>query len=466
MQLLLEIVSAQGGALGANRRRVVGPAGVRIGREANGNDWVINSDYVSRHHAIIRCLHGLYYVEAKSNALTAVNDRARPLAKDEAQPLRDGDMLFIDEFEIQVRQASADAVQAPAAPAAGLLDDLMSPTPAARAPAELAGSAAPHDVLDLLGGAPARSAPINYSSQAAPASEPSRLDDLLGQNYAPPSVQHAPSPPSSSKSAGLDDDWFKTSMPKTPVPAPRPAKPQPAPPPRATVAPTSQAPPPPQFSAPPPVAAAPPSAAIPGDLAGQILAGTGIDPARHALRPEVLQQFGSVLRTVVDGTMEVLRARSEIKDAFRLPETRIARSHNNPLKFSVDGADALFNLLVKRNDAYLDTEAAFEDAFDDIRFHQLAMLKGMQAGFEKMLEHFDPAELQKKAEKSGGLSFAGLGGRKGRLWDEHAAAYQALIQDRDDAFRRLFGDAFGRAYEEELRRLKTAGSRRSGGEQS
>src|SRR5690606_24457473 len=128
------------------------------------------------------------------------------------------------------------------------------------------------------------------------------------------------------------------------------------------------------------------------------------------------------------------------------------------------------NLLIKRNDAYLDTEAAFEDAFDDIRFHQLAMLKGMQAGFQKMLEHFDPAELQKRAERasgSGGLASLALGGRKGRLWDEHVASFQALMQDRDDAFRRLFGDAFGRAYEEELRRLKTLAraQRRGGGEQ-
>lgn len=205
------------------------------------------------------------------------------------------------------------------------------------------------------------------------------------------------------------------------------------------------------------------------DLAGQILAAAGLDPTQHAVRPELLRQFGAVLRTVVGGTMQVLQARSEIKDAFRLPETRIARSHNNPLKFSVDAADALYNLLVKRNDAYLDTEAAFEDAFDDIRFHQLAMLKGMQAGFEKMLEHFDPAEQQKRTERSagsGGLVSA-LGGRKGRLWDEHVASYQALTQDRDDAFRRLFGDAFGRAYEEELRRLKTMAraQRRGGGEQ-
>lgn len=496
MQLLLEITGPQGTAMGPNRSKVVGPAGVRIGRDATANDWVLASEYVSRQHAVIRCLNGMYFIEAKSSALTAVNDRNRPLARDEAQPLRVGDTLFIDEFEIQVKQAGAEgaAAAAPQMPAASLLDDLVAPAPdARRAAADLVGSsAASDDVLDLLGGAPAQPRP------AAPAPPPvrdsSRLDDLLGQNYAPPPVQHvpppapAPSPAPAPKAGGLDDDWFKTSLPK--APQQRPARPQPAPPPAprpaAPPAPAMPAPPavplPPQVAAPappvpPPVAAPPPRApAAPvvdgasADLAGQILAAAGLDPAQHAVRPEVLGRFGAVLRTVVDGTMQVLQARSEIKDAFRLPETRIARSHNNPLKFSVDAADALYNLLIKRNDAYLDTEAAFEDAFDDIRFHQLAMLKGMQAGFQKMLEHFDPAEQQKRAERAsgtGGLASLALGGRKGRLWDEHVASFQALMQDRDDAFRRLFGDAFGRAYEEELRRLKTLAraQRRGGGEQ-
>src|SRR5690606_41423847 len=118
MQLLLETVSPQAGAMGANRRRLVGPAGVRIGRDAGTNDWVINSEYVSRQHAIIRCRSGMDFVEAKSSALTAVNDRARPLAQDEAQPLRAGDTRFVDESEIQVRSAGAEAAQNGHAPAA------------------------------------------------------------------------------------------------------------------------------------------------------------------------------------------------------------------------------------------------------------------------------------------------------------------------------------------------------------
>src|SRR5262249_45529145 len=160
-----------------------------------------------------------------------VNDRARPMAKDEVQPLRAGDMLFIDEFEIQVRQAGADVLPESAGNAVNPLDDLLAPRTqdsGRRAPADLLGAAAPpEDVLDLLGGAPPRRAPAPSPYEKPAFAEPSRLDDLLGQNFEPPPVRQTV--PSAPKSDGLEDDWFKTSLPKAPTPAPRPARPQPAP---------------------------------------------------------------------------------------------------------------------------------------------------------------------------------------------------------------------------------------------
>ena len=54
--------------------------------------------------------------------------------------------------------------------------------------------------------------------------------------------------------------------------------------------------------------------------------------------------------------------------------TQFRAADNNPLKFSANVDDALHNLLVKRNAAYLEPVEAFEDAFDDLRDHQIAML--------------------------------------------------------------------------------------------
>src|SRR5207244_2821128 len=81
----------------------------------------------------------------------------------------------------------------------------------------------------------------------------------------------------------------------------------------------------------------------------------------------------------------VLRAREELKDQFRLKITTYGRRENNPIKFSANTEDALHNLLVRHNPAYLEPVEAFEGAFDDLRIHQMAMLAGLRAGYEAML---------------------------------------------------------------------------------
>ena len=75
---------------------------------------------------------------------------------------------------------------------------------------------------------------------------------------------------------------------------------------------------------------------------------------------------------------------------------------NNPLKFSVNVEDALHNLLVKRNPAYLGPVDAFADAFDDLRDHQLAVLAGIRVAFESMLAEFNADHLQEAVRPPAG----------------------------------------------------------------
>ena len=98
-----------------------------------------------------------------------------------------------------------------------------------------------------------------------------------------------------------------------------------------------------------------------------------------------MQELGQVFRVVVQGVMEVLRARSEIKSQFRLPMTRMQAKENNPLKFSPNVESVLHTLLVQRNPGYLTTVEAFEEAFEDIRNHQMAVLEGLRVAFNSML---------------------------------------------------------------------------------
>ena len=191
----------------------------------------------------------------------------------------------------------------------------------------------------------------------------------------------------------------------------------------------------------------PPGAA---DLA-TVLAAAGLKDV--TVTPELAARFGEILRVVVAGVMDVLHSRHQVKDEFRMRMTYFRPVDNNPLKFSVNVDDALHNLLVKRNPAYLGPVEAFQDAFDDLRSHELAMLAGMRLAFESTLAEFEPDRLQAQFERQlKGAVFAVPA--KLKYWDLFREHRQELARDPEATFRRLFGDAFTHAYEEQLKRLK------------
>jgi len=191
-----------------------------------------------------------------------------------------------------------------------------------------------------------------------------------------------------------------------------------------------------------------------GDLDfAAMLTAAGIDAAR--VTPELAAQFGQILRVVVAGLMDVLRARERIKDEFRMRMTTFKQVDNNPLKFSANVEDALHNLLVKRNAAYLGPVEAFEDAFQDLRNHQMAMLAGMRVAYDAMLKEFQPEQLQEDFDRQlkSGSFLSGLA--KMKYWELYRNRFHDMVKDADSSFRNLFGDEFAKAYEEQLVRLKT-----------
>ena len=169
--------------------------------------------------------------------------------------------------------------------------------------------------------------------------------------------------------------------------------------------------------------------------------------------PKTAAAIGSIIRSVVQGLIEVLRARTEIKTEFRMPVTQVKVSENNPLKFAANAEDALGNLLGRRNPAYLAPQEAFEDALNDVRFHQLAMLAGVRAGFDNLMNRFDPAQLQEHFDRQGKRGGLFSGGGKA-YWERYVERFEEMAKDRDDTFRRLFGEEFARAYEQQLSILK------------
>jgi type VI secretion system FHA domain protein len=329
----------------------------------------------------------------------------------------------------------------------------------------------PLNFFEPVGRAPARKAEA-ITPQA---------DELLSAHYEPPRpVPSAPALPPDSDS-GVIPRGYDPLRPEEPVLVPPPTppatpviRPRPSETPQRRKAkevvvdePTFRPPAPPAAeSVPAPIEPAAASAPAPAqgadelprprgvaDLA-ELLAGAGVPDA--VITPELSRNLGHILRVVVDGLMDILKSRQRIKEEFRMHQTMFRPVDNNPLKFSANVEDALHNLLVKRNAAYLGPVEAFADAFDDLRDHQLAMLAGMRVAFEAMLADFDPDSLQKEFDSHIGKHALPLVPTKMRYWDLYRDRRQAMMKDPEATFARLFGEEFRQAYEEQFRQLKAS----------
>ena len=85
----------------------------------------------------------------------------------------------------------------------------------------------------------------------------------------------------------------------------------------------------------------------------------------------------------------------------------------------------------------------------------MAMMAGLRAAFDSMLDRFDPEELGKRFDKRKSKSMLRLSGSS-KYWDMYKTLYEDMTQDADANFQRLFGEEFARAYEEQMQRLTAA----------
>jgi type VI secretion system FHA domain protein len=461
MLLTLSVISAQGAGLGSSAYRVFDSQGGTIGR-VDANDWVLPdpAKFVSSHHARIRCHNNTFYLQDLSTNGTFLNSTDTPVSKSDLTVLGDGDRILIGDYEILVQliddgTSAAPEPVVPAPPAPASWAPAVSASPAPLVPDVAADTS---DPLLLLGGsrpapAPARAAPL--IPDAAPRAPASPL---------PPSTPA----PASAPAGGIPDDWQLTGF-NIPAPASRPAVERREPP---MAAPASPPPPPPRVPQPPLAVSSPHAATLPpatprpvnpasaavrampgaaDERINALFAGLGVDPDR--VSPETFAELGEILRIVVQGMIEVLQSRTEVKNNFRVPMTTMRPVENNPLKFSLNVDDAIHNLFVKRNPGYLQPVDAFREGFRDVAYHQVAMLAGIRTAFNSLLARFDPDGLQETYDRK--LKRTLLIGMASKLkyWDLYCEQFEEYDRDAESTFQNLFGEEFAKAYFEQLQQL-------------
>lgn len=337
-----------------------------------------------------------------------------------------------------------------------------------------------------------RPEPSAGTADSPPAAGPQQVipddwEDSLIFKSAPAAAQSMPSEPAPAKEPApaeedpfdflnepIDLDRIQVDAPTDSAePAPAPGAPAAEPDPldlgdepKTSPKAVEQAPPEPAPAPPPPAAAQvqPPSTAgrvatgHDGGAMAAFLRGSGLQPGD--LPPGVatellLEQFGKLFRQTAQGMMELLRARSSIKNEFRIERTMVGPVANNPLKVLPTVEEVMKAMLAQRSDIWMTADHAIQEGFEDIRAHELAMIAGMQAALGQLLERFDPVQLEEELGQHSRLADLMAGGRKARYWDAFTRLYSKLAARAEDDFQDLFRKEFAKAYEEQLEKLRS-----------
>jgi type VI secretion system protein ImpI len=425
---------------------VAGKRGLDIGRDQH-LDWTLPDPtrYISGKHCEVRYRDGGYWLYDVSTNGTFLNGSDGRLKA--PHRLQNGDRLTIGQYIVAVALDGEESAGRPA-----------TPTPPPVSYQELwnsADDAAPPIDSRLLR-PPAELRPVN----------PDFLDwavDVPDTLHADPAY-NAPAP---SRPAAADDDlWARGPAQAAPQPEPQPAMPSPrrpvwvstepsgpwaAPTPSATEYPSAAdrpAPIPPgaQESAPAPSPA--PANVASADFVRHVAQGAHVPVTTFAREPaQLAEELGVLVRMVAENLRQLLSARLQAKRIARMSnQTSIEALDNNPLKFSPTSEDALRIMFGPPTASYLDARRALDEAFGDLKEHQVRTYSAMQQAIAMLVTDLDPQAIDDATEPDRGISGV-IGSRKARLWDAYVARWQAKTRGQDGALVDVFMQYFAECYD-------------------
>jgi type VI secretion system FHA domain protein len=411
-------------------------AGGTLGR-ASGNHFELpdSERAVSGTHALIRYENGRYYLEDTSSNGTFIYKKNLTLHRKSVQ-LDDGDRLKIGDYDLVV-----SITEKPRSGNEPLLGSTNDPPYPAHSP----GLPPDFDIGALLNGL------ADVEQQRADAYSP-RGGNVSPQYAAfePPNMvrapEHSPGLPPDFDIGGLLDGLDDAGEVRAKVEPTESAVP------KAIGVPTDNE----AGETPPPVplnTSHQSGVQSYDDLFRVFLEGAGLQEL-HVLHqaeiPALLRTAGALLREAIVGLGTMLRGRAASTSSLRAAITTMQATHNNPLKFAVP-EEALTLLLTNSHPGSIDGVEAVREGCADLIHHDLALTAGIQAAVRGLLERFDPQQVAKLYAEGIVLQ------RKAKCWDAYRQAYKKTVAEVLEDF---FGDAFVRAYEEQLGKLRSQDHKR------
>jgi type VI secretion system protein len=436
MALRLRVISDHRHRMGDKSTFVFGVSGGSIGRSAE-NDWVLPDDmrYVSGRHARIVFHKGRYILQDTSSNGTYVNDSERALGNQNPYALKNGDVLRIGEYHLQVQIDSDNdfSLDDSALYATGATSTRRPKPP----PADLGASLRLENLLEASNDLSSDELkPVNAFGQAV-SMRTRALQKSASQPEEPPTNPEldVTSEAVARRIARLARATEKQQKEKQQKAVPQPAAVS-APAPAATV--------PTQPAIHAPVPHTPPTYDnTPGLQAFCRGAGIGAETLPVDAHARMLHLAGQLLRECLSGLKESNRAQQEQRNQLR------ATYHKEPsdLLPSLDrhSVEELIQELLKAHDSRrFDAVHWLRDSFATARRHDETMVRAMFAAFTDFIGRLDPRDLATRFERSPRRKTMGN-------WELYGEFYRSLCDTPGNTLPHIFVETFAQSYDQVAR---------------
>lgn len=165
----------------------------------------------------------------------------------------------------------------------------------------------------------------------------------------------------------------------------------------------------------------------------------------------LLYEAGQTLGALIHGLLALYQQQSSGQASIGVQGRTLQPIEDNPLRLGLDYQATLRAMFSgQRSLVHLSPNAAVDESLTQLRRHNEALVSGIAAGLEALLQAFDPALLMERFSRYQPAQ-AGSTSQGEWAWHMYVHYYNELKSDRQGGFSKLFREVFDQHYDRALR---------------